>query len=282
MAAPVPLNDGDRVVLLGDTFFEREGNHGYIESTIVAAHPGKTLRFRNLAWSGDTPNAQARSYFGPPTEGQQRLKGNLELVKPTVVFACYGAAVAAEGEAGLKRFIEDYNKLLDLISQSTQSKIVLVSPPAAEAQGTVKPFMDVRNVQLQQVGAAVKQLAESRKLEFIDLYRPVAAILEKAGKPLTMNGLHFTEAGYKTIAPVIASTLVTLPKSSVVVSEKLRATVMEKNMLFFNRYRPQNEIYLFGSRKHEQGRNGAEIPVFDPLVDAKDKEIAAMVAQPSS
>ncbi|APW63152.1 SGNH/GDSL hydrolase family protein [Paludisphaera borealis] len=58
--------------------------------------------------------------------------------------------------------------------------------------------------------------------------------------------------------------------------EQLRKTINEKNLLFFYRWRPQNITYLFGFRKHEQGRNAIEIPQFDPLVDAKEKEIARL------
>ena len=47
-------------------------------------------------------------------------------------------------------------------------------------------------------------------------------------------------------------------------------------MLYFYRWRPQNETYLFGFRKHEQGNNAREIPQFDPLVEAKEKEIARL------
>lgn len=58
--------------------------------------------------------------------------------------------------------------------------------------------------------------------------------------------------------------------------EKLRAAIVAKNRLFFYRWRPQNITYLFGFRKHEQGRNAVEIPQFDPLVDAEEKEIAVL------
>lgn len=56
----------------------------------------------------------------------------------------------------------------------------------------------------------------------------------------------------------------------------LRRTIREKNELYFHRYRPQNETYLFLFRKHEQGRNAVEIPQFDPLVEAKEAEIAKL------
>ncbi len=59
-------------------------------------------------------------------------------------------------------------------------------------------------------------------------------------------------------------------------AEKLRAAIVEKNRLYFHRWRPQNETYLFGFRKHEQGQNAREIPQFDPLVAKQEEEIAKL------
>lgn len=58
--------------------------------------------------------------------------------------------------------------------------------------------------------------------------------------------------------------------------KKLLQTIIAKNELYFHRWRPQNVTYLFGFRKHEQGNNAREIPQFDPLVEAKEKEIAKL------
>ncbi len=56
------------------------------------------------------------------------------------------------------------------------------------------------------------------------------------------------------------------------------AEIAEKNVQFFNKWRPQNETYLFLFRKHEQGKNAKEIPEFDPVIEAKEKEIANLAA----
>ncbi|MBX6313400.1 MAG: hypothetical protein IRY99_10865, partial [Isosphaeraceae bacterium] len=58
--------------------------------------------------------------------------------------------------------------------------------------------------------------------------------------------------------------------------ERLRRATIAKNRLYFYRWRPQNETYLFGFRKHEQGQNAREIPQFDPLVAAQEAEIAKL------
>jgi hypothetical protein len=59
-------------------------------------------------------------------------------------------------------------------------------------------------------------------------------------------------------------------------AEKLRRAIVAKNTLYFHRWRPQNETYLFGFRKAEQGRNAVEIPQFDPLVARQEAEIARL------
>jgi hypothetical protein len=64
--------------------------------------------------------------------------------------------------------------------------------------------------------------------------------------------------------------------ASVAQWQELRRVVHEKNQLFFHRYRPQNETYLFLFRKHEQGNNAVEIPQFDPLVEAREQRIAEL------
>jgi hypothetical protein len=58
--------------------------------------------------------------------------------------------------------------------------------------------------------------------------------------------------------------------------QNLIKLIKQKDFLFFNRYRPQNETYLFLFRKHEQGNNAVEIPQFDPLIEELDQKIAAL------
>jgi lysophospholipase L1-like esterase len=59
-------------------------------------------------------------------------------------------------------------------------------------------------------------------------------------------------------------------------AERLRQAIIEKNRLYFYRWRPQNETYLFGFRKHEQGQNAREVPRFDPLVAEQEAVIARL------
>jgi lysophospholipase L1-like esterase len=58
--------------------------------------------------------------------------------------------------------------------------------------------------------------------------------------------------------------------------ERLREAIIEKNRLYFHRWRPQNVTYLYGFRKHEQGQNAREIPQFDPLIAEWEAKIAKL------
>lgn len=59
-------------------------------------------------------------------------------------------------------------------------------------------------------------------------------------------------------------------------AEGLRRAINKKNELYFHRWRPQNETYLYLFRKHEQGNNAVEIPKFDPLVAEQDAVISKL------
>jgi hypothetical protein len=58
-------------------------------------------------------------------------------------------------------------------------------------------------------------------------------------------------------------------------AERLRQLVLEKNELFFKRWRPQKTIELFGLRKQVPGR-AAELPQIDPLVTAREAAIRGL------
>ena len=80
----------------------------------------------------------------------------------------------------------------------------------------------------------------------------------------------------KLAAKLIAGLGVKVPDVSPTAIEPLRKAIVAKDTLFFDRWRPQNETYLFGFRKHEQGQNAKEIPMFDPLIADADKKIQEM------
>jgi hypothetical protein len=116
---------------------------------------------------------------------------------------------------------------------------------------------------------AVRQLASRRDAPVVDLFA-----LDLPSAKLTENGMHFGPDGYAAIAQAVRKQLKLEPRGlTSVQEEQIRQQIVEKNMLFFHRWRPQNITYLTGFRKHEQGNNAVEIAQFDPLVEQIEMKV---------
>ena len=287
--APVrpTLTDGDRVVLLGDTFFEREGQRGFIETALVAADPAATIRFRNLGWSGDTVWAESRGVFDPPAKGYERMLSLVGELGPTVIFIAYGRNESEQGEAGLESFTAQLAKLCDDLRKAAATadratdagrapetvRLVLVTPTPFETVDA-----DGRNAKLARYAAAIREVAATRRAAVVDLFAGFSAVALK--KRFTTNGVHLSDAGYAEAArQFVEAAGGTLPERFIERSADLRRRVVDKNTLFFHRWRPANETYLFLFRRHEQGNNASEMPEFDPLIEQAEKKVREAVRQ---
>ncbi|MFO0879275.1 MAG: SGNH/GDSL hydrolase family protein [Gemmataceae bacterium] len=277
-AAPLELRDGDRVVFVGNTLIEREQQHGYWELALTARFPGKKITFRNLGWSGDTVFGEARAGFGSPAEGYRQLIEHTLALKPTVLFVAYGTNESFQGAAGLPRFTRQLETLLGTL-EKTGAKIILLGPLRQADMGRPLPDPARNNQNLRLYADAIREVAQKRKHDYVDLYERLGD-LTKVDPPATYNGIHLTKHGYRWSALELQKALGLAPAdarledgSESAAREKLRRLIVEKNELYFHRWRPQNVTYLFGFRKHEQGNNAVEIPKFDPLIEVKEKEI---------
>ncbi len=368
---PLQLKSGDRVVLLGSTFLERAQRYGFLESELTRLHPDKQIVFRNLAWSGDTVFGDswiyAKSHSDHTLRGDQ-LYSIVEQQQPTVIIVGYGAVEAFEGQPGLARWRSGLGRMLDRLSTIGARLVLLTSPPqdpsksraAAKYNQNLSMYMEV-----------MKEIASKRNLSLIDLGTQLQEFYaERPGTSLTENGLHLTEAGYRTAARLLVKSIhddppawtVTLDAQTLQLqtgsstagevardgeritfsgedhvlpqppldeeasevrrvlkvtglgggnytlyidgteiltsdaagfargvnldhgpaferAAALRQAIVEKNRLFFARWRPENETYLRGFRRHEQGRNVVELPLFDPLI-AKQEELIARLRKP--
>lgn len=279
---PEPLRDGDRVVFLGDTFFEREGQLGFIESALAAAHPAAAIRFRNLGWSGDTVWAESRGVFDAPSKGYDRMLALVGEIAPTVIFIAYGRNESERGDAGLEAFRGQLSKLCDDVRRAAAGKdrspesvrLLLVTPSPCETIDA-----DRRNAMLAAYAGAIHEVAIAKAAGLVDLFgglsQPAAP-----GKRRTENGVHLSDAGYaEAAARFVEACGGRLPADFADRSADLRRLVVDKNTLFFHRWRPANETYIFLFRKHEQGNNAVEIPRFDPLVEEAEKKVHEAVRQ---
>jgi lysophospholipase L1-like esterase len=273
---PLTLPDRPRVAFIGNTLVERDQQHGYFETLLIESFPDKEIEFRNLGWSGDTVRGEARARFGQPIDGFNHLAKHVADLKPNMIFVNYGLSEAFAGEAGLPAFEADLSKMLDMLSKEP-AKIVMFSIMQQENLGPPLPDPTRENENIRLYNDALAKAAAARGIEFVDLY-DVPAEFAKAnpGQHLTANEIHPTPAGFRFLAEQIARKLGFAESSWSDRFEKIRKLTVEKNRLYFHRWRPENETYIFGFRKKEQGQNAVEIPRFDPLVAEKEAEIAKL------
>ncbi len=202
-AAGFKLKDGDRVVFVGDALIERDASHGYLETVLTGHSPERQISFRNLGWSGDTVYGHARGGFGTPADGFKHLESHILALKPTVIFVGYGMTDSFDGEAGLTRFAEGLYRLLDVFAR-TGARVVLISPIPHERSdlGPESSEIAARHNQVQPIyRGAIQKAAEGRGHLYIDLSQL------RGPAPITDNGIHLNERGYRELSGVIAAAL---------------------------------------------------------------------------
>lgn len=271
------LKDRDRVVWIGSEFTEQATRHNFVEAALTARWPERRITFRNLGWAGDNPTGIARGYFGGAAEGYRRLQEELTRLQPTVIFLEYGENAAYAGPEGLSPFNDQLQRLLIDLKKLT-NRIVLVSPPAAEKLPSPLPDPTSINTQRAAVTALLQTLANDEKLRFVDIFTPLRAELtERSGPHWTVDTIRYNAVGYAAAAEVTLNSLGISGFTREGFQPELRELIRVKNDLYFHQYRPQNETYLRGFRKHEQGQNAKDIAEFEPLIAQAEARIAAFV-----
>jgi putative heme-binding domain-containing protein len=300
------LQDGDRVLLIGDVLIERENNYGFLESRMRREFPGRNFAVRNLGYSGDSPLGASRASFDPVAKGAESLKEQLAVVKPTVAILGYGMAASLEdltyrqndpvlnpdpARYGLDhspaKFRADLLALMDLITQANpggQVRFVFVGPIRHEDMRATRPGLPdpaEHNALLTEYEKVIEELATEKQAPFIrGEWQKSAGIDLPQG---TENGIHLSPRGYRALAESMAVQLGWKADAANWDAETpeqrtLRDAILRKNSLFFHRSRPANYTYIFGFRKGEQGRNAVEIPKFDPLIDKAEANVIGISA----
>jgi hypothetical protein len=199
------------------------------------------------------------------------------------------------------RFKKELGELMDAIkATSPETRFILLSPIRHEDLRKTRPGLPdpaPHNASLEQYSKAIEELAKERSVSFVNFQSiggtQTAGTKEQPGKGgndrlvlETSNGIHATAPAYEQLATQLSlslgwETFVDLAKRKPE-SPALRAAILRKDDLFFHQFRPANSTYLFGFRKHEQGKNAVEMPQFTPLIEAVDKEIDALKRDPNA
>ncbi len=299
------LQDGDRVVFLGDTFFEREARYGVLETGLHRRWPERHFEFRNLGWPADTVTGDARVGYGPgefkksrwqrpktqfdPDYGFNKMVDQVKQEKPSVVFINYGSNEAFGGVEGIDEFKKNYVRLIDAI-EALGCRVILITPPLREQESTASTEPGMDNNVLDLYVSGIRSIAKEKQVPIVDLlsfsgmFNHVYVKSEMGA--LTTNGLHLTEYGYVAVlaslleASGISAAADCLIHARAVLKDPLRKKVIRKNRWLTYRLRPQNSTYVLYFRRHEMGHIAEELKQFDHFVQQDEEEIARMKILP--
>jgi len=244
------LKKGDRIILIGNTLAERMQYYSHFETLLHSRFPDLELVFHNLGYSADELKLR-------PRQAHFRDHGHtLEDEKPDVLIAAFGFNESFAGPPGLEKFKND---LEDFIKTSTSTKyngksapkLVLLSPIAQEDLKNLHLTDGKKNNEnIKLYTDAMAELAGKHNVVFVDLFTTSKKLYEAGNGPLTINGIHLSDEGYRRLAPVLDEALFGPRPASLPADLKaLHAAVQEKNLQFFYDYRAVNGCYIYGGRK---------------------------------
>lgn len=315
IAAEPLLRPHDVIAFVGGEDMVAMSEYGYLELLLTRALPEHQLRFRNLAWEGDTVFEQRRDLNFPPLEAQ------LDKVGATVVIAQFGqmeslgkggsrkaeVGSGAALKAEVAEFIAAYEKLIERLTGNAQRRVVLITPvlfvPRPNRAGS-------RDAVDTPYSGAVLDFATTKGMLVIPLMselQHLSRTFDRADdrRLVSRDGIHFNDHGHLFAAAIVAQGLVGPPFEgngpgttgwmSAAASDLIRPSlevantielIRAKNRLWFHYWRPQNWAFLNGDRINQPSSRDhldpskrwfpAEVEEFIPLIEAKEREIDAV------
>jgi glucose/arabinose dehydrogenase len=273
------LKKGDRIIIIGNTLAERMQYFGHFETLLYARFPDLELVVHNLGWSADEVALRPR---------QARFNDHghrLQDEKPDVLIAAFGFNESFAGPAGLPKFRRDLEKFLrdstaTRYNGKAAPKVVLLSPIAQEDMKDPHLGDGKKNNEIIKLYAdAMAELARQHGVLYVDLFTSTQELYPSAKPPLTINGVHLGDEGYRRLAPVIDAALFGPPPSSAKADMKaLYDAVQEKNRQFFYDYRAVNGCYIYGGRKAPFGiiNFPAEFAKLRKMIQVRERRIWAI------
>jgi len=258
----LPLQDGDKISIIGNGLADRMQHDGWVETVIQSEMADKKLSFRNLAFTGDTVTSRPRS------KGFTSPEDYLKHCEADVIFVFFGYNESFGGDKELGKFKSDLGSMVDeykatKFNGESAPRLVLFSPIAHEDLGTpLLPNGNANNVNLALYTGAIHQVADEKGVGFVDLFSATQGLYNKADTPLTLNGVHLLPEGNRRLGEVIASALAGKEVKATPALEPLRQAVLDKNWYWHNRYRATDGNDIWGGRsglKFVDGQTNREV-----------------------
>ena len=300
--APLEVDQGDHVVLVGNNLCSRMMNYGHFETEVHLRYPDRELTLRNLCDGGNTPGFRPHSgrmspwafsgaerfydelardsgsegFFETPDQWLTRLEAD-------VIIGFFGYNESFAGEEGLAT----YRAELEAFVQHTLNqryngvsppRLALVSPIAFEDLSNQYdlPHGERENANLERYTEAMREVAAEHDVRFVDAFTPSKRWYEASEEPLTIDGFQLTEKGYERLASLLADELFQAPLGEAgAYRTSVREAVLEKNWMWHNDFKIPNGVHVFGRRYNPFGPDNypAELTKIRQMTAIRDSAI---------
>ncbi len=271
-------SSGDTFLFYGGGMVERLLESGHLEARLQLAHPGKNLRVRSLAWTGDEVGHRLR-----PEGYVEHLKSLLAAWPANVVVAGFGLNESFAGPAGLPDFRRHYESFLREVRRlHPGARVVLLSPPPPDVRSDPRAAARVGDVAL--YAAAVREIAAAHGAEFVNLFAAGTDAFARAPRPLTEQGIHLNAEGARALGDVIAASLAGpggLPAVEPPRLEEVARAAARKHAYNIELTRPKNGVIYYGVRKRPE-EAAAELPRYHALLAQAESALHGLAARPGA
>ena len=295
-----PVDEGffkanDVIALVGGEDMVAAAEYGYLELLLTRALPNARLKFRCLAWEGDTVFEQRRDLNFPRWEEQ------LEKIGATVVLCQFGQMESLRGKEKAGEFITAYEKLIDRFAAGGKRRIALILPHPLAAQGRSAAFDEyeraIGNLSSTRAPFGVRPVFLSTRMHQRDgvhlSSQGHARFAADVAMRLSARSISGSSGGAAPDTEIRVPPMPDLPERGGplkdVDEERLRQLIIAKNALWDRYWRVQNWAFLAGDRTTQASSRDhrdptkrwfpAEREQFLPLIENKEKEIWALAAQ---
>ncbi len=186
------LNKGDRLAIIGDSITEQKLYSKYIETYLLACHPGLEIHCFQFGWGGERAPGFAA-----------RMENDLVPWKPDVITTGYGMndgsyraydeQIGRDHEVGMRQIIDRMKK--------AGATVVIGSPGVVDSftwNRNNPDFDQVYNENLQQLGMIAEQLARENRFPYADVFGSMKSTMVAAKAAL---GEEYPLAGADGVHP---------------------------------------------------------------------------------
>lgn len=302
-APPIDPRQGETIVFLGNSLAERMEHHHFFEASLQQTFADREITFRNMGFPGHTPGFRPEAgrktqwAFPGAEEFHPELKTHLgqghypspdewlTIVQASTIVAFFGFNESFGGMQGVDNFRNELRAFVDhTLSQSytrdgKAPRLVLATPIAMEQHPDFfLPDAEERNQIIKAYVRAVAEVAAEKKVGLIDLYTPSEHWFRESSAPLTVNGVHLSEDGYRRLAPILMHGLFGQVGLKVEESSLLHQAIADKAWFWRNDYRMLNGVHAYGRRWAPYGNFNypEEIEKIRQMTVLRDRNIHAI------